>query len=576
MFFIEREMRGRRYRLAVESIWDSATQRSVPRQVILGPADPSCIVDLADTEHVGDMRLGDTGALAWVVEQLDVVGMIDRICHETSCAGDVSLGEMVVAVAMQRACAPGPKCGLADFLGSSLPRACCLPAKLFTGQAFHRLASRVEADQLDKVQVELAKAIVQRFGLSTSVLAYDTTNFDTYIDTTTPGELARRGHAKSKRNDLRVVGLGVLASETGHVPLLFRAYPGNASDQAVLGECLDGLGRLHDALDEGEGRKRSAHRTVVRDGGFWSEQLELELEFVGYHSIISLPMSHKAAQGALESAARPGAMTSLKGDYKDVRAARSRANIGELERTLVVVESKNLLEGQKRGIASALLKARKELRALQKRASQGRISREALELRVKKALGREHLSFFVVTDIGGTDKAPTFRWRVDAKLRRKLETTRLGRRVLCTDRHSWGTERIVHGFRGQWNVEEIFRRQKGGGLVPWGPSYQHADASLRLHTFACVLGVTLVSLVKLQLGAQCSIKSMMQQLADMKVTLVKGRTGKPGRPPTAMIRPRLSPFQAAAAEVFELGRWMPSILSSIHRRQREAVPAGTS
>ncbi len=69
------------------------------------------------------------------------------------------------------------------------------------------------------------------------MLAFDTTNFDTHIATTTPGELARRGHAKSKRSDLRVVGLAILVSETGHVPLLHRTYPGNGSDQTVLGEC---------------------------------------------------------------------------------------------------------------------------------------------------------------------------------------------------------------------------------------------------------------------------------------------------------------------------------------------------
>jgi hypothetical protein len=58
-------------------------------------------------------------------------------------------------------------------------------------------------------------------------------------------------------------------------------------------------------------------------------------------------------------------------------------------------------------------------------------------------------------------------WHVDSALRRRLERTRLGRRVLCTDHHNWSTGRIVSAFRGQWNVEEVFRRAKKGGLVPW-------------------------------------------------------------------------------------------------------------
>ena len=145
MFFIEREMRGRRYRLAVESIWDPALQRSVPRQVVLGPADPSCVVDLAETETVGELQFGDTGALAWVAEQLGVAGIINRICHETCPSGEVSLGEMVVAVALQRACAPGPKCDLAQFLDSTLPRTCCLSSEAFHGPGF--LSARIESER---------------------------------------------------------------------------------------------------------------------------------------------------------------------------------------------------------------------------------------------------------------------------------------------------------------------------------------------------------------------------------------------------------------------------------------------
>lgn len=566
MYFYEREIGGRAYRLAGQAIWDSKRQQSYSRQVVLGPCCGPVVADLSATRKVGSRRLGDVGALAWVAEQLDLVGIVNRACPLGTGPKTVSLGEMVLAVAVQRACAPAGKSSLPEFLDESVARISCLPGKAFSGQAFHRLAASVSDADLERVQVELARAAVQRFGLRTSVLAFDATNFDTYISTTTVGELSKRGHAKSKRSDLRVVGLGLLVSETEHVPLLYRTYRGNGSDQELLGQCLDGLGKLHDALDDAERRRRPAQRTVVRDGGFWSEQLELELEFVGYYSIISLPLGHNAAKQALEAAAKRGAMRRLKGQYKDVRAARLRTKVGELDRTLLVVESQELLEGQKRGIAVALTKAKNKLAALEQRVAKGNITRGRLEQLAAEALRKEHLSSFVITEIGGSEKAPSFSWRVDAKLRRKLETTRLGRRVLCTDRHSWAAERIIHGFRGQWNVEELFRRAKGGGVVPWGPSYQWVDASLRLHTFATVLGLMLVSLAKLALGTRKSAKAMMKSLAQMDVTLVRTKTGGKGRRPTVMLAPDLSVEQAKAARLFELDRWLPHILSTSSER----------
>lgn len=335
MHIFGRQVNGRRYRIAAQSVWDAKRGRSVARQVVLGPAEPPRVADLGSTQTVGTRGVGDVGALIWVAEQLDLVGQIDRACPGVGAQGGPTVGELAVAVAIQRACAPGPKCELGEFLDGSLPRLSCLPGSAFTGQAFHRVAQQVTDAQLD--------------------------------------------------------------------------------------------------------------------------------------------------------------------------------------------------------------------------------TRSRLELRVKKALAREHLSSFVVATVAGSEAAPTLQWHVDAALRRELERTRLGKRVLCTDRHNWSTGRIVHAFRGQWNVEELFRRAKKGGVVPWGPSHQWADGSLRLHTFATVLGLMLVSLARIALGSDASARRMMEGLAEIKVTLVKTKTGAAGRRPTAMLAPELTAEQRRAVKLFELDRWAPTL-----------------
>ena len=83
----------------------------------------------------------------------------------------------------------------------------------------------------------------------------------------------------------------------------------------------------------------------MRDGGFWSPQLELELDEIGYYSLISLPLGHNAASKALQMAAKRGATKPLSCKLREVRAARLRTQVGALDRTLVVVESLELLEG---------------------------------------------------------------------------------------------------------------------------------------------------------------------------------------------------------------------------------------
>jgi hypothetical protein len=143
--------------------------------------------------------------------------------------------------------------------------------------------------------------------------------------------------------------------------------------------------------------------------------------------------------------------------------------------------------------------------------------------------------------------------------------------VLCTDRHHWSTERIVTAFRGQWNVEEIFRRAKKGGVVPWGPSHQWADTSLRIHTFATVLGLMLVSLARLALGTTKSARQTMKTLAEIEATQIRTTAGGMGRRPTWLLAPDITPWHKRAIETFELGRWMPELLSArpVRRKRPE-------
>ena len=146
-------------------------------------------------------------------------------------------------------------------------------------------------------------------------------------------------------------------------------------------------------------------------------------------------------------------------------------------------------------------------------------------------------------------------------------------RVICTDRHRWRTERIVHAFRGQWNVEELFRRTKKGGVVPWGPSFQWADASLRLHTFATMLGLMLVALAKIALGTTASPRTMMRELAAIRATLVRPATQGLGRPVTSELPPAVSPVQAKAVRIFELARWMPVFAACRPARRKHSANA---
>jgi hypothetical protein len=76
----------------------------------------------------------------------------------------------------------------------------------------------------------------------------------------------------------------------------------------------------------------------------------------------------------------------------------------------------------------------------------------------------------------------------------------------------------------------------------------------------------LVSLAKIALGTSDAAIAMMSDLAEIRATLVRTTTRGPGRRATVMIAPELSTSQRRAVKVFELGRWMPTLLSCMTTR----------
>jgi len=130
------------------------------------------------------------------------------------------------------------------------------------------------------------------------------------------------------------------------------------------------------------------------------------------------------------------------------RACAFRLGDKELDRTLVVVESQELLRGQKRGIAVALRKAKENSASWSGVRRVDASSARHWRTGCRRALRREHLSEFVIATVKRGRGKVSLHWHVDAARRRLLERTRLGRRVLCTDHHAWTTGRIVLRFPG--------------------------------------------------------------------------------------------------------------------------------
>ena len=84
----------------------------------------------------------------------------------------------------------------------------------------------VTLEQLEEISRTIAVQMIRMSGVDVSSVALDMTNFATFIATANgKAPVAQRGKAKQKRSDLRLVGLGLVVTRDGGIPLTWHAYP---------------------------------------------------------------------------------------------------------------------------------------------------------------------------------------------------------------------------------------------------------------------------------------------------------------------------------------------------------------
>ena len=189
----------------------------------------------------------------------------------------------------------------------------------------------VPLEALERIEEKLALAACARFGLDTGSVALDMTNSATFIDTGNgKAPIAQRGKARQKRAGLRLVGLGLVVTRDGGIPLLSHAYPGNRPDVTQFPEMIKTLAARHAALAAAAGQ-RGTEMTVVFDAGQNSEDNFARLAGTSLHYIGSVPASGCPDLTALPASARAiadrerfGGLTAF-GTRREVYGAGRRA-----------------------------------------------------------------------------------------------------------------------------------------------------------------------------------------------------------------------------------------------------------
>ncbi len=506
------------------------------------------------TQH---RQFGDLAAVWSMLDRLDVAAVIDAVAPRHGNAA-VSVGSYIALATANRIVAPCSKLAFAEWWASTAgPRFTRLSGPALDHRRFWDAMDRLDADRLQLIETELGRRMVTEFGLDLSGLALDMTNFATYIDTAnTRASIAQRGKAKQKRSDLRLVGLALVVTGDGGIPLCSHTYPGDRPDVTQFATIIEHLCSRYRQL---AGTLESL--TVVYDAGQNSSGNHELIEDSGLGFVGSLPPSdHPQLLAIPANRYRPVDEQR----YPGLTCVDTAVTALGVTRRAVLTHSPSLHAKQTRGLDQTLAKTRRRLLDLQARLARGKTRRDraAVEAEIATICKPRWIGQVLTTTLTGDSPAELrLSFRTDARARTRLENRIFGKRILFTNREQWTTGDVVAAYRSQNDVEGGFRQLKDPHVVSFGPMHHWTEQKIRVHVFYCVLALSIAHLMRREAehaGLHLSVRELLATLAGIGETVLLFHDGGKGRPRAQRILTDMDPTQQRLAETYNIQRYAPT------------------
>jgi transposase len=505
-------------------------------------------------------------AAAWgVLEDLGIAGIIDEAAGPRRSDAGASVGTYLALAALNRIADPRSKRAFADWWRSTAaPRFTKISAAVLDHRRFWDAMHAISEEQMEAASHRIALRIAGAYGLDCSSVALDMTNFATFIATANArAPIAQRGKAKQKRTDLRIVGLGLVVTRDGGIPLTWHAYPGDRPDVTQFTTMIDQLRTRHEAItaDLPAAQRPETDMTVVFDAGQNSKDNFAHLAASGLYYIGSVPASDCPDLTALPASAR----TILDKDrFGGLTAYETRRETYGAERRTILTHSPELHENQVRGFeGTTLAKAGKKLDELAATLARGktRRSRDKVEAEIASITAKPWVRRVLTWQLDGQQpKDLRLSWSIDPSARTALEEELFGKHVLITNRNDWPVTEVVAGYRSQSEAEFSFRQLKDTHAVSFSPMYHWTEHSIKVHTFTCVLALQVAHLMRLQTrraGLDLSVRELLAQLAGIGETTLLYQ-GDQGRPRAHRMLDDTTPAQRELTTIFSLDRYAPT------------------
>lgn len=482
----------------------------VIEQIYLG--SPERIRELATSEKgtCTKVSVQEFGAL-WlsnlIASEIDLATVVDSVVPRKRNEKGPSVGEYFLYAVLNRMVDPCSKRTLPEWYRSTaIQHIRPIDVEELNSQRYWEKWERITPEQIEQIASLFFSKVRAMPGNRSDCFLFDTTNYYTYMAGQMESGLAKRGKNKDGKDWLRQVGLALLVSKEGRLPLFYREYEGNRHDSKVFWRIIDEVFcAMREFADPG------AQLTIVFDKGMNSPENIEQIDSRDRFHFITTYSTHFAEEfvrvklSAFKpvDSARNRELQRLGKEDDRIVAWRGAGEFWGRQRTVVVTYNPRTAAKQRYSFDQKLLELQDVLYELRSRAKCGRppwIRPVHLEKHYNQACENLYLPKNLYQfDLEREEGKPKFVFRKDYyRIGKHIE--RFGKNIIITDHTDWSTDEIAKASLERYLVEEAFRQSKDDDLVSVLPMRHWTDGKIRCHLFTCMAALTYLRILENRLA----------------------------------------------------------------------------
>jgi transposase len=198
---------------------------------------------LGPPEIVRQKTLGALPVVARFCERLDIGGIIDRACPVRDVA-ILTHGRVIETLVANRLTSPLPLVHVEDWAEAwAVEEVFGVEASSLNDDRIGRALDAI-APELERIIGSVGAQAITEFGIDVSRLHWDMTSISLFGDYDSADDSFARpayGHPKDRRVDLKQIQTGLAVTGDGGVPILHRAFDGNAGEVNQVVAAMESL-----------------------------------------------------------------------------------------------------------------------------------------------------------------------------------------------------------------------------------------------------------------------------------------------------------------------------------------------